>query len=138
MNHRLCLVAAAMLAAFGASACSGSSSSSPADGAPAISALTLNPSSVPAGKVVAVQGTVAFSDPEGDVTQVAIALTPQNGAEQPAKRADAQNTAGQTSGTLSFLLDLQVPAPQTITVTLSVFDKAGNESNRLTGQITAQ
>ena len=138
MKPALPLVIAAALASLGASACSGSSASTPADTPPAISALNLNPTTVPVGKVTQVQGTVAFSDSEGDVSQVAIVVTPENGPPEALTRADAQGAAGQTAGTLAFILSIGVPTAETVTVQISVFDKAENESNRLTAPITAQ
>jgi hypothetical protein len=106
--------------------------------APAISDLTLQTTSVVVGQQATVSGQFTFSDPDGDVESFSVTVTAPTGASQTVGPQAIQGAAGVTDGPVALALVFNPGVAGDYVLEVWVTDGAGNESNRLTGTVTAQ
>ncbi|MGE0551732.1 MAG: hypothetical protein AB7O24_28885 [Kofleriaceae bacterium] len=107
--------------------------------APEISGLTYAPDTMAVGEQTILDGSVAFHDPEGDLAEIALLWHLPSGGEQLFPNGPVQGPAiDHADGALQFALSMIAPEAGAYSFELWVIDEAGNESNRLTGGLTAQ
>ncbi len=117
-----------------ASACGSEDLGSP----PEISDLNYTPSSVQAGELATVQGTLLFEDPDADLLEMVVTLSDPAGNESEMPGTEVVDAAGKTSGIVTLQLALALPQPGIYPFTVRVVDQNGNDSNALSGSITAE
>ena len=105
--------------------------------APTISNLTYSPAEATIGESTTYTGTLDFSDPDGDLAQVAISILQPNGASLTVPPVDVQGASGIAAGTIgwAFIMVAAVEGDHTFEVWTT--DDAGNASNKLSGTINA-
>lgn len=103
--------------------------------APTISALTLDPATVPRGAATNVTASLRFVDPDGDIELGHVALM-LSGQTQTLPPVTVQNVAGLTEAEVLLLLRFQPPTTDPIEVEVWLTDAAGNLSNTLTTELT--
>jgi hypothetical protein len=106
--------------------------------APTVSALTIAPTEIAVGATTTVSGTFAFADADGDVTNLAVSITPPGGALVPGPVTPVAAAAGVTAGTINWSVVLAPPAAGDYVLTLGVIDDADHASNALEGIVTAR
>jgi len=106
--------------------------------APTITDLALAPQSVPVAVQSTITGTMTFDDVDGDVEQIAVAVTTPGGARQEVPPAPIQTTGEPEHGVVQWALLLSPPAAGTYTLELWVIDGSDNASNHLTSDVIAQ
>jgi len=140
MVHRRCLVALAAVLSLGSIAMTPGcdwlkSSGSTERSSPFLSSLSVSPTSVLCGTVFNV--SFRYDDPQGDISQVQIALQRDEGTESlsegPIWPENQDRGAGVVSFPLSFTCD--TPGGRWL-VSVEVVDDLGHVSNTLTGQVT--
>jgi hypothetical protein len=102
--------------------------------APALSALSFDPDSIPLGEPTVVTGRVTFVDPEGDVDTLHVRLT-IGATVQVVDPIDIMGVDGIETGEVLFQLVLQPPVAMPLAVDVWLVDLAGHESEQLSGQI---
>ena len=106
--------------------------------APTISNLTYSPSSLPVGQQSTISGMLAFSDPDGDLDQLAIEVTLPDQSKQTLPMTDLQNVGTMTDGQIGWALIIVPPAAGAYHMSLWITDAEGNASNHLEANATAQ
>jgi hypothetical protein len=106
--------------------------------APTISNLTFSPSSLSVGQQTTVSGTLAFSDPDGDLDQIGVEVTLPDQTKQTVPMTNVQNVGAMTEGTLSWAVIITPPAAGTYRLSLWITDAVEHESNHLDAVATAQ
>jgi hypothetical protein len=105
---------------------------------PAVSDLTIQNPVVTVGGTVQVKGALSYLDGDADLTSLYIAVTTPAGQSQTVGPSPAAGVENRRAGTLSFSFTLNVAAPGDYQLELWLVDAADNESNHLTGTVTAQ
>ena len=106
--------------------------------APSIDSLSYSPETITMGQQATISGTLSFSDPDGDLSGIAYAITTPSGQSQTAPQSPLQGTAGHTAGVLQFAFALIPPEAGQYPFEIWVSDAAGHASNHLSGTLTAQ
>jgi hypothetical protein len=106
--------------------------------APKISSLTFSPSSLPVGQQSTISGTLAFTDPDGDLDQLGVEITLPDQSKQALPMTDLQNVGTMTEGTIGWALLIAPPAAGTYHMSLWITDVDGNASNHLDASAAAQ
>lgn len=106
--------------------------------APAIANLTAAPLTAAVGATTTINGTLAFTDPDGDLAAIAITVTLPDGTTQELPASPVQGVTTQTEGTVTWALLLMPPAAGRYDLAISLLDEADHASNALTTAITAQ
>lgn len=106
--------------------------------APTISNLTFSPASLPVGQQTTVSGTVAFTDPDGDLDQLGVEVTLPDQTKQTLPMTDVQNVGTMTEGTLSWALIIAPPSAGTYRISIWITDADKHESNHLDATAAAQ
>ena len=101
--------------------------------APIISALIISPQIIPVGEQSPINGSVTFSDDDGDVAELMIDL---DGTEM--EPVVINGAEGMTDGTVNFTLLVPAPAARAYDVDFRIIDDEGNESNQLSDSFTAE
>jgi hypothetical protein len=96
--------------------------------APTISNLTFSPTALPVGQQTTVSGTVAFSDPDGDLDQLGVEVTLPDQSKQSLPMTDLQNVGTMTDGTIAWALIIAPPAAGTYRMSLWITDADGHAS----------
>ncbi|MGE0549851.1 MAG: hypothetical protein AB7O24_17050 [Kofleriaceae bacterium] len=104
---------------------------------PTISNLTFSPTSWVVGEQIALNASLSFHDPDGDVSELGFELRLPSGAIQPSA-PPIQGTLGQFDAGMSLAIVVVPPEPGPYSFELWVIDDAANESNRLLGTANAQ
>jgi ABC-type amino acid transport substrate-binding protein len=133
MRRLVQLLASMLLAALLGAGCSEDSGA-----APTIGDLTLQTTSVVVGQQATVSGQFTFSDPDGDVESFSVTVTAPTGASQTVGPQAIQNAEGVTDGPVSLAVVFNPGVAGDYGLEVWVTDSAGNDSNRLTGTVTAQ
>jgi hypothetical protein len=105
---------------------------------PTISNLTMSPTSFTVGMQTTINGSVKFTDPDGDLDQLAVEVTLPNQTKQMLPMTDLQNVGTMTDGTIAWALIFVPPSAGTYQMSLWVTDADGHLSNKLEGSGTAQ
>jgi hypothetical protein len=105
---------------------------------PTISNLTFSPSTLPVGVQTTISGTIAFSDPDGDLDQLGVELTLPDQSKQMLPLTDLQNVGTMTEGSIAWALIAAPPAAGAYRMSLWITDVDGHASNRLEATATAQ
>ena len=105
--------------------------------APAISDLSLQTTSVPVGQQATVSGQFTFSDPDGDLESFSVQVTAPTGQSQTVGPQAIQGAAGVTDGPIGLAVVFNPGVAGDFVLDVWVVDSAGNESNHLTGTVTA-
>jgi hypothetical protein len=103
---------------------------------PSISNLQLAPTTLTAHAQNAMTGSLAFVDPDADVTDLGIELELPDGSRQPLPLTDVRDSAGTTEGTIQISLAIVPPAAGDYQFDLWLEDAKGHASDRL--QASAQ
>lgn len=103
--------------------------------APTISNLTYNPTQATIGEATTYTGTLDFSDPDGDLAQVAVSILQPDGAALAVPPVDVQGASGIGAGTVGWAFIMVAAQVGDHTFDVWTTDEAGNASNRLTGTI---
>jgi len=136
-RHRIIVLGGLAAGTLFGCASSNPSGSMPSGAAPTISNLTVTPTNVAVGKLQTLSGQFDFEDPDGDLSE--IGLTVKMGAQSTSiPRSALQNVSGQTAGQGFFAAALQVPQSGTVELHVVVYDAAGQVSNELQQNLTAQ
>jgi hypothetical protein len=106
--------------------------------APTISNLTFSPTALPVGQQTTVSGTVAFSDPDGDLDQLGVEVTLPDQTKQALPMTDLQNIGTMTDGSIAWALIIVPPTGGTYRMSLWITDADGHASNRLEAAAAAQ
>jgi hypothetical protein len=106
--------------------------------APTISDLSLQTTSVTVGQQATVTGQFTFSDPDGDLESFSVEVTAPTGLSQTVGPQAIQGAAGVTDGPISLAVVFNPGVAGDFVLDVWVVDGAGNESNHLTGTVTAQ
>lgn len=106
--------------------------------APTISNLTLSPSTLPVGQQTTINGSLGFSDPDGDLVDLGVELTLPDQSKQTLPMTALQNVGTMTNGSIAWALIVVPPTAGTYRLALWIVDANGNESNRLDGTAAAQ
>ncbi len=130
MNKRLPQLVLMLLA----SACASEDLGSP----PEISDLSYSPSAVTVGELATIAGALRFEDPDGDVLELLVTVSDPDGNRSEMPGTEVVDAAGKTSGTVTLQLALALPQPGTYSFEVHVVDQNGNDSNALSGSITAE
>ena len=104
---------------------------------PVISALTFSPTTVTVGQSSMVMASFMFSDIDGDVKESHTSLTTPSGDTQMFDPTPL-SASGAKTGTISATLTLTLPTAGKYVFVITLVDEAGNESNAVTGTLTAQ
>ncbi|MBX3189134.1 MAG: hypothetical protein KF819_19080 [Labilithrix sp.] len=104
---------------------------------PALSNLTLTPTTVDVNKQVMIQGDAIVEDADGDVSALVASITVPGGQTQQLAET-ALNANGATKAQVKVAIALALPAPGDYTLNVWVKDKEGNESAKLSQPITAK
>jgi hypothetical protein len=106
--------------------------------APAISNLAFTPTTLTAGLQTTLNGTLAFTDPDGDLADLGVELTLPDQSKQSLPMTPLQNVGTMTSGTIAWALIVTPPTAGTYQLELWIVDAEDHASNRLGGTITVQ
>ena len=106
--------------------------------APTISNLTFSPSSLPVGQQTTISGTLAFSDPDGDLDQLGVEITLPDQSVQALPLTDLQNVGTMTDGSIAWALIVAPPSAGSYKMSLWITDIDGHASNRLEASAAAQ
>jgi hypothetical protein len=106
--------------------------------APTISNMTYSPTSLPVGVQTTITGNVKFTDPDGDLDQLAVEITLPNQSKQMLPMVDLQSVGSMTDGSFAWAMIVVPPTAGTYDMSLWVVDASGLESNKLEGSATAQ
>jgi hypothetical protein len=106
--------------------------------APMISNLTFSPAALTVGQQTTVSGTIAFTDPDGDLDQLGAELTLPDQSKQTLPLTDLQNVGTMTDGSIAWALIVVLPAAGAYHLELWITDLDGHASNRLEASATAQ
>jgi hypothetical protein len=106
--------------------------------APTISDMTYSPMSMTVGVQTTISGTIKFTDPDGDLDQLAVEITLPDQSKSMVPMSDLQNVGSMTSGTIAWALIAVPPTAGTYRMSLWITDADGNLSNKLEGSATAQ
>ena len=106
--------------------------------APVVTDLVVGPLTVPVGTATAITGTIRFTDSDGDVDQIAAAVT-FAGARTEVGPANIQPSPGDVKeGSVAVGLSLSPPVAGTYELEVWLLDESDNKSNKLTVSVTAQ
>lgn len=105
--------------------------------APTTANLTVQQSTVPVGTQTNVNGSMDFTDPDGDVKQLLIDLT-ADGQTTSLPPTPVNGAAGITMGSVPFILAIIPQKAGTIEVSLTLEDAAGNRAAPLKTTLTAE
>ena len=106
--------------------------------APVVSNLAVGPLTVPVGPATAITGSIRFMDSDGDVDQIAAAVT-FAGTRTEVGPATIQPSPGDVEvGSVAVGLSLTPPVAGTYELEVWLLDEADNKSNKLTVSVTAQ
>ncbi len=94
---------------------------------PTTSNLQVNPNEIPVAAPTMLNGTLQFSDSDGDVNAVWMKVISPSGAESAPSHLVLPST-GAATGALSFALQLQAPTAGTYAVEVWVEDAEGHTS----------
>src|SRR5689334_9890883 len=94
--------------------------------APTISNLTYSPTSLPVGQASTISGTLAFSDPDGDLDQLAALVTLPDQSKQMLPMSDLQNVGTMTDGSLAWTMIVVPPVAGTYHMSLWLTDVDGH------------
>jgi hypothetical protein len=108
------------------------------DAAPTISNLSFTPATITVGQQTTLNGTFAFTDPDGDAMNLAVELTLPDQSKQALPTTPLQNVGTMTSGSIAWALIVTPPSPGAYKLALWILDANENESNQLEGTITVQ
>jgi len=103
---------------------------------PVLSELSMSSSTLMAGSLGTISGQFRFRDPEGDALELNAKVITADGVEYPFAPFAPASLAGIVDGTITFELQINLPAPGTYTVELWLRDADGNDSNTLSAPIT--
>ncbi len=106
--------------------------------APTISNLTFAPAALPVGQQTTVSGTLAFSDPDGDLDQLGVEVTLPDQSKQTLPMTDLQNVGTMTDGSVAWALIIAPPTAGAYRMSLWITDADGHASNHLEASATAQ
>jgi hypothetical protein len=106
--------------------------------APVLTNLTYSPTTVTAGAVATITGTVTFADADADVSQFAISARSPIGQTSTIGPRTAEGALGKTGGRLGFAVQLDPQIAGIYSLEIWMVDEAGNESNRLRGTVEAE
>jgi hypothetical protein len=98
---------------------------------PSISNLQLAPATLTAQAQNAMTGSLAFVDPDADVTDLGIEIELPDGSRQSLPLTDVRDSAGTPEGTIQISLAIVPPAAGTYRFELWLEDAKGYPSNRL-------
>jgi hypothetical protein len=105
--------------------------------APTISAFSLDDATVQVGAVETLDGSVAFVDPDGDLSSVEIEMVTPSGGSVMAQAA-VVNAEGVTEGTSALQVPVQATEAGTHSLFLVAMDSEGNTSNELEATFEAE
>jgi hypothetical protein len=97
---------------------------------PTIENLVLPAEGLVVGMQATLSGSVDFSDPDGDVDQIELTLTPPTVASV-TTAADVIGADGQTTGQTAIALAVLPPEAGEYALSVIILDAEGNESNSL-------
>jgi len=106
--------------------------------APVISDLAYSPDKAAVGTQTTINGTIKFTDAEGDVDKIGIELKLPDGTTQTLPSSAVQGAAGIKAGQAAFIIVLMPPTAGQYTFEIWLADTAGNASNRLSGTVAAE
>jgi hypothetical protein len=89
------------------------------------------------GSPTTITGTFTFTDPDGDLHQLAAEITKPDQSKTMLPMTNVQNVGSMTEGTLGWQLAVIPPAAGTYNLSLWVTDHDGNVSNHLEASATA-
>jgi hypothetical protein len=127
------MIRTALLALVFASACGSDGGGT----APSIASLTYSPMTVTHGQQATVAGTFTFDDKDGDLAELGAEITLPDNSKQNLPMTDISNVGDMKQGTLQFQMIVTPPTAGSYQFALFVTDDGDNESNRLTGTVTA-
>lgn len=104
---------------------------------PTISTLTYSPMTATHGQQSTITGTFLFDDKDGDLAELAAEITLPDNSKQSLPATDIRNIGDTKQGTLNFQMILIPPTAGAYQFALWVTDDGDNDSNRLTGTVTA-
>ena len=104
---------------------------------PILSDLTIENPSVAVGSPTQVTGSMSYQDGDGDVASLYIRVTTPDRQSQTIGPSPASGVSGRRAGTLGFGFALSVESAGDYVLELWVVDARDNESNRLSGTVTA-
>lgn len=126
-------LALACLSVLLAPACAEDPSGTP----PSVEDLALTPMTVAVGSTTQVQGSLHFTDPDADVRDLEITLTPPAGAAATVELA-ISGADGKVEADTTFILAITAPQAGDYEVKVVLIDAEGHESDASVATVTAQ
>ena len=106
--------------------------------APTISNLTYAPNTMTVGVQTTISGSLDFSDPDGNLDQLAVEVTLPDQSKQMLPMTDLQNVGTMTEGTIAWALIVVPPSAGRYDMKIWITDVEGDPSNQLSGSAMAQ
>lgn len=106
--------------------------------APVVSNLAVGPLTVPVGPATAITGSIRFMDSDGDVDQIAAAVTFAGTRTEVGPETIQPSPGDVEVGSVAVGLSLAPPVAGTYELEVWLLDEADNKSNKLTVSVTAQ
>ncbi len=94
---------------------------------PTIESFTLGQADVPVGVGTTLTGTLAFTDPDGDVADAELVVTDPAGADT-AVSTPVQGADGLDAGSVSVAIQFAAPTPGDYFISATLHDAEGNAS----------
>jgi hypothetical protein len=105
--------------------------------APSLASISLNPDHVAIGVQAMVTGTLAFTDPDGDVETIELDLGSPDGTHS-AMEVEVSGADGVAEGTVAFSVIVKLPAAGSYPIAAQLIDAEGNASNTKSTPLRAQ
>lgn len=105
--------------------------------APTISDLSIQTTTVPVAQPATVSGQFTFNDPDGDVESFSVEVTAPTGQTQTVGPEPIQGAEGMTTGPVGLAVLFNPGVVGDYVLSVWVTDSAGNDSNLLTGTVSA-
>ncbi len=105
--------------------------------APTLGSIALMPDHVAIGAQAMVTGTVAFTDPDGDVENLELDIASPGGMHS-AMEVEVTGTDGVAEGTINFTVVVMLPAAGSYPIAAQLIDAEGNASNTKSAPLVAE
>jgi hypothetical protein len=105
---------------------------------PVVANLTMMPQTIPVGVQSTVTGTMSFTDGDGDVDQIAAAITLPGSPRTELDPVPVQTMGGDTEGTVNYGFVITPPIAGTYVIELWLIDDDDHVSNTLAADLVVQ
>lgn len=105
--------------------------------APTLESISLTPDHVAVGVQATVMGSVAFTDPDGDIENIELDLASPDGTHS-SMEVEVSGADGIAEGTVAFTVSLILPAAGSYPIAAQLIDAEGNASNTKSAPLLAE